>query len=507
MALCGELMRLEFTLIPDWPPLAWLARCHRSGDVLKVYHGRGIELTDEWFCEAVWAGQYQEGGFDETDVIAGSGGRLRNGNVNFVSSGSTVDRLSSLEVEDGVWVSNSLPCLLAALNGSVDPSYPFYFENFETIIHGIDQYERFLSTSIGRIRLTYFDNLVWDGRTLKVEPKPGEHYDFSNFSRYRSFLETSLQKLAENITAPERKHPYRFLGTLSSGYDSATVSTLAKQVGCDQVISFDRSKRDEDDSGEAVAKIIGVAPLVIQRSAWSSMALPEVPFLVADGNGEDVHYKSAETVLAGRVLLTGFNGGVIWGKEIEKLGPNIVRKDNSGLTLTEYRLKVNFINCPLPFWGGRQIREVNRISNSPEMAPWDVPGDYSRPICRRIVEEAGVPRELFGTKKKATSHGFAKAKSSLTPSSVEDYLEWLKSVRLAWVKHGRIPPVTSLEFDHLVGSTLKRMNNLSWHRRPVLWRVSKMIKKKYPFKYPIYLSRYFFPWAIEHAKKSYCRPF
>src|SRR5438067_688694 len=35
------------------------------------------------------------------------------------------------------------------------------------------------------------------------------------------------------------------------------------------------------------------------------------------------------------------------------------------------------------------------------MAPWRLGSDYDRPIPRRILEEAGIPRQLFGTRKKA----------------------------------------------------------------------------------------------------------
>src|SRR2546427_8786426 len=34
-------------------------------------------------------------------------------------------------------------------------------------------------------------------------------------------------------------------------------------------------------------------------------------------------------------------------------------------------------------------------------APWRLGSDYDRPIPRRILEEAGIPRRLFGNRKKA----------------------------------------------------------------------------------------------------------
>ena len=57
--------------------------------------------------------------FDATDVVAGTGIRVRDENVIFVSSGSTVDRLCSHATDGLVVVSNSLVCLLAAIDASL----------------------------------------------------------------------------------------------------------------------------------------------------------------------------------------------------------------------------------------------------------------------------------------------------------------------------------------------------------------------------------------------------
>ena len=67
---------------------------------------------DDWFCEAVWEGPFSDGGFDETDIVFGSGVRIRGDRVVFVASGIHIDRLLSVDTPDGVLVSNSLACLL-----------------------------------------------------------------------------------------------------------------------------------------------------------------------------------------------------------------------------------------------------------------------------------------------------------------------------------------------------------------------------------------------------------
>jgi hypothetical protein len=85
--------RGQYQPVAGWPPLAWIALCDRAGGQIRVRHGPGVETRENWFCEAVWAGEFGAGDFDRTDLIAGSGARLREGRLVFVSSGTTVDRL------------------------------------------------------------------------------------------------------------------------------------------------------------------------------------------------------------------------------------------------------------------------------------------------------------------------------------------------------------------------------------------------------------------------------
>src|SRR5207302_63807 len=52
-------------------------------------------------------------------------------------------------------------------------------------------------------------------------------------------------------------------------------------------------------------------------------------------------------------------------------------------------------------------------------------GAYNRPICRRILEEAGVPRQAFGTAKKNTSVLMFERRTFLSPDSWHEYSGWL----------------------------------------------------------------------------------
>src|SRR5205809_5555084 len=296
-------MHLRYTPVPDWPRLAWLARGHRGDSRVDVFHGPDVETTADGFCEAVWDGEFARAGFDETDVVFGSGGRRRDGGVTFVSSGSTVDRLHSHEAAGTVCVANSLVCLLVAIGADVDPTYAGYYADFKSISDGLAGYARSVSTSAGPVRLTYFHNLVWNGSALRERPKPGPHRDFGDFAAYRGFLEASLAGLAQNLSSSDRAVPLQMLGTISSGYDSPAVTVLAQPYGLQEAIAFEPSSSGAPDSGGAIAQALGVRLRRLARDAWrgpDAPAGPELPFLAADAKGEDVYFRGAEAHLARR---------------------------------------------------------------------------------------------------------------------------------------------------------------------------------------------------------------
>ena len=230
----------------------WLARCEPSKDEVLAYLGTGIEHVENWFCEAAWAGDYAEGGFDQTDIVVGTGARLRTEGLVFVSSGATVDRLQWLQTADGVvYVSNSLSCLLAALNASIDPIAEDYREILSTIVGGLNKGRgAHIYCSSGKVNFVHFDNLLWDGESLSNVPKVGGREKLDNFDSYKLFLDNALDVLIKNCRDTRRASPMEPLGTVSSGYDSATCAALAKPHGLNEVITFTKAKRGLDDSGK-----------------------------------------------------------------------------------------------------------------------------------------------------------------------------------------------------------------------------------------------------------------
>ncbi len=68
------------------------------------------------------------------------------------------------------------------------------------------------------------------------------------------------------------------------------------------------------------------------------------------------------------------------------------------------------------------------------MAPWSVGGRYDRPLPRRIAEEAGLPRERFGVRNRATSHVHLTGPAEFCGEALADCCRFTEEL------HGKIAP-------------------------------------------------------------------
>src|SRR5690606_32543664 len=100
-------------------------------------------------------------------------------------------------------------------------------------------------------------------------------------------------------------------------------------------------------------------------------------------------------------------------------------RDTSGLGLTEIRLEAGFIHAAIQFLYARSLPDLVAISNSLEMRPWRTFNDYDKPIVRRIVESEGVPRHLFGQRKKAVVQKYDDPKNLVLRAAFFDHI-WKK---------------------------------------------------------------------------------
>lgn len=322
------------------------------------------------------------------------------------------------------------------------------------------------------------------------------------------------------MASPARRHPYTLLGTVSSGYDGAAVTTLAAEVGCREALTFDESRLGEPDSGEATAEALGLEAVVLTRATWRGDArrserLYEAPFFAAMPTGHLAPFGAAREHLGGRVVITGFYGGWIWNPDPEDLTP-LCRHDFSGLTFTEFRLGAGFINCDPAAWAGRQIADVVAISRSEEMRPWLLGRRYQRPIPRRIAEEAGVPREAFGVRKQPGVGGsLLREPEFLGPESLTDYRAWVRS-RAGSLSWGRLLALAAIDAaargaGSLAGAVIRarsRRSGVPGGRigRAVWRRVEPLASRAQPFEYGAAARLFAFQWAVSRIGDRYALP-
>ncbi|HYH62152.1 MAG TPA: hypothetical protein VD766_09830 [Solirubrobacterales bacterium] len=500
-------MRLRSVEMPGWPPLAWLALC---GEDVELRHGSAVEVASRWAFEGAWAGRLPDGDFDQAAVLSGSGVRIRDSRAVFASPTSTIDRLCHMTIASGeALVSNSLLAVLESAGAEVTD--PKYHARATSIVRGVKRNRRSIESTVGKVGWTHFRNVVWDGRTLARIDKPAAGDGFADFATYRRFLADSFEALAENMCHRARRVPLTFLGTVSSGYDANAATALAAEAGCRSALAFLTTGRSHHpDSGVPAAQALGVEPIVLERESWRSKAQlaggTEVPFLAAGGGSGLIEFHGAQEHLSGTVLVTGFYGDSIWNPDWDDLGPDIVRKDASGLGFCEYRLHAGFVNCAPTFWAAREVADVVSISRSAEMEPWRLGRGYDRPVPRRIAEEAGVPREAFGHAKRAVPKAQPhRDRRFLMPSSKRDYFQWLRANREEMGDPRFVSPAA--DGIAFVRNSLALRAHVAAGRFPGLqashWWERRRIELKKRRRRPTPLRRHAVAWALHRGKDAY----
>ena len=233
-------MRLKPRLVPKWPKLAWVASMEIGSEDVQVLHGPMVEVSDNWVVEAVWAGSFRAGDFDKTDLVFGTGIRLRDHGVEFVSAGTVFDRLLYCNRRGSWYFSNSLPALLAAAGLSLRDDYLRYSQDARSMQKGLEKRVRVIPTDAEHVISVFYNNLVFDGREVVERPKADTAPPFCSFQDYYDFLVATAAALGENAASPDRKHGVVPLSSISSGYDSAAASVIARHAGCRNTVGRNR---------------------------------------------------------------------------------------------------------------------------------------------------------------------------------------------------------------------------------------------------------------------------
>ena len=396
------------------PPLAWAADVDRTHGLVTLVHGLRVEVREHFFIEGVWDGPFQLGEFATTDCVFGSGGRLAEDSIRFVPSAATTDHLYYDEDGEHVTVSNSLPLLLAYTRDRLDPRCSDYPAICHSIMDGIHHYRRDIPTTGGTVRRLMYRNLeVSRDQITELDKRLPPR--FTSFAEYRDYLRDRYAQIAVNARDGARTWPLSIVSTQSKGYDSTAVNTLARASGIDKVFTVSTAKSKQslahqeeehlpDDDGGEICATLGLPCIRLNRRAFAEGFDQEYLYYCALHHNQDANLMDIRMHLSTvSLLLTGVLGELWYPKadigELPYLNADLGHGDLGGSGLAEWRLVVGVIHLPLPYIGARRRAEIVEITESAEMDPWRLGTAYDRPIARRIAEEAGVPRQLFGQSK------------------------------------------------------------------------------------------------------------
>jgi hypothetical protein len=396
------LVRLRAERRPDLPPLAWLLDL--TGDEAMLVAGDSVEVRDDRFFEGAWAGLFAQAAIDEGRDIFGSGGLRTPSGWLLVPPSHTLEYLVCLRGPRGWVASNSLAFLHAWTNARFELPSRRLTSIFVGIISGIHQSPISVETTAGTLLALFHHNclLRLDGPGFDLRPKPLPP-PFPDYTSYVEHVRQTISLVAANAAAPERRRGYRILATCSSGYDSPACAALARTSGCDEAITFDVARSGAPDEGSRIAERLGLRVSRIVRPLHThDLGDAELEFLSTGMHAEDVVFAAASRHLAGRVVLTGFHAGTVWDLRSHAID-GLSSTDVAGSSMGEFRLQRDFVHVPVPFIGAQRVKDILAIGRSAELEAFTLQHWYNKPIARRIVEEAGVPRELFGQSKEAIS--------------------------------------------------------------------------------------------------------
>lgn len=452
---------LSVVVDPNMPSLAWLAKIDIKKLIVNAEVGERVEVGSEGFVEGVWTGDFAELDFDEAPHLFGTGLRMRGEQVILVSSSAITDRVYYvLEDKEGVVVaSNSLTVLLQKYEARLDPGTT-HWSHSSAIGAGLTAQPVRLSDINGDGYWHVFvSGKIAIGKTGVGSFEPLDHARmFTDYAGYRSAVDREIKALFRNIGDARRKYGVSCYTTASAGYDSSCVSALVSEYSIEGCFCRHRSNsltsllRRNDDDGSKIAEKLGFTPLALGEAA----ALEETFFRASSCYPAELVFASAlRTVKASSVLFTGYFGDTAWGQKPVEYPDDVRWPAPSGVSLSEPRLLAGVFHVPLPFLFSRSLKSLREISCSPEMAPWRLGTNYDRPIPRRILESAGIPREAFG------QHKHAIVNTRLLP-----YTSGARSAFLHWAnQHNVISRTKLIAHDYL--------NRYTYPARAVISRVLK----------------------------------
>lgn len=507
--------------------LAWCVRVDRQGRA-TVFHGPWVETFSASLVEGAWPGSFGPREFSRTQVFLGTGAYGLNDRPVFCTASHPYDPLYSVcEGEGHVTVSNSLPFVCAVTGLSPLIEYPFYVQDISSFTGGLSRAATEVPLTDGKtLRVHRCSTLTLSSALEVIDQRRPPLPAVDSFEEYRDFLTEVSEAIVHNANSPDRKRRFRPLATISSGYDSPATAVLAREAGAEEAVTFGKARPafgPGSDAGDRIARRLGLEVTEHERSEYRARDdFPEADFLAAGTGGEDVVFASLGNELAGTILFTGFAGDSAWSRMSAdpERSLDYATGDRSGASLHGFRLRCGFIHFPVPLSTYTQHPGLHEISNSKEMCPWSVSDwtgswkdillgrsgpSYDRPIARRIVEEAGVPRDLFGQTKRAVSQPFYQdddLEGIMSSRSLEDFRAFLMSSDVQSVVDRSLVSRLAPALHRSLSFPLKLARKVS-----LLLGRPRRFELPWPNHHmkPVTERQFTFHWAVEIVKRRYQR--
>lgn len=424
-------MQFEISHDSRLPPLAWLLVHERGHSSAKVLAGASVRTAENAFWEGVNPSFRQPERTPDHHFPLCTGCVTRDGEIVAFTPGHIFDRLFLIRRDGRLYLSNSLPFVLRAADAQLDPH--------DILLHwrfGVIQAHRQVAP-LKRGKVEFFHNTniaISPSHEVRCESKPPSP-DFNSYADYRREMETYLGEVSAALQH-ERGVRYEPVSTISSGYDSAAAAVLAKSIGAVRTLTISDSRYGEadDDSGAAIAERLGLSVTTRMRDDYRQSGFEAERLFYLCGIPEDIIFHSFRTEIRRTLLFTGHKGDTMWDINGRPVGSWSL--DPGGATMQCFRLRTDFVHFPPAFFGWARHKKVIEISQSEEMKPWSLGTSYDRPIPRRIVEEAGVPREWFGMKKRAVSAMYGLDKRAYVGASdlgvSDEFTNLLRAHRRRW---------------------------------------------------------------------------
>lgn len=490
------------------PMLAFAAEFIAGREEIRVVCGNAVEVDNLGVIAGAWAGPFADRAIDRAITSIGTAIRLTDSGPVAVAGSASASPLYYGRKDKRLIISNSMALCLAFGEDAVLDAYPFYPQDLATFALGSHRYRPSVPTRNGTLSVYYGSMMIGSDLNLQpaeITPPP----EFPDFQTYRTYLVDQTRWILANAADSTRAVRYHPTVALSAGYDSPAAAVIARDAGCTIGFTFgqpvDRPDAKED-SGATIGRMMGLKVEEYDTFAYRDrLDCPEIEFIASSFGGGQVYLSVAQDALIHRVVLSGFGGDRIWSMAYGQNGPPHFPFYIGGYSQVELYLRAPAFDLSIPVIGSKNSDDIGGISRSRTMTPWAVGGAYDRPIPRRIVEEAGIPRGSFADRKRRITPDYdnlsrrtADLKRFLSPTSQAAFDRWFDTVRplnrfSAFVHRVLVETVGRIVWSGKLIRALRHLG-ITWPPAP-----AKIIHLKVPMR----RNAFVFNWAMKEQVRRY----